>query len=193
MEAIAAILGRRTIAPAGLGPPGPDRATLRRWLEAAAAAPDHGRLRPFRFLIVEGEARAALGELFLEALLDTHPDASEAEREKQRRNPERVPLVLLAVARLQPDHPKIPEIEQLASAAAAVENLLIAVHASGFGAKWATGTPAYSRIVHEGLGLAEQERLLGILYVGTVRLQPPAAPRPAVDEIARRWPAGDPP
>ena len=192
MEAIEAILGRRTIAPAGLGPPGPDPATLRRWLEAAAAAPDHGRLVPFRFLVVEGEARAALGELFLEALLEAHPEASEAEREKQRRNPERVPLVLLAIAQLQPDHPKIPEIEQLASAAAAVENLLIAVHASGFGAKWATGTPAYSRVVRERLGLGSNERLLSILYVGSVKVQPPPAIRPPIERIAVRWPSGNP-
>lgn len=190
MELMEAVLTRRTVPPVKLGPPGPDPALLRRWFEAAGAAPDHGRLVPFRFLLVQGEARSRLGELFSRALLEARPDASPEEREKQRRNPERVPLVILAVARIDPAHPKIPEIEQIAAAAAAIQNLLLAVHASGFAAKWATGTPAYSATVRKGLGLGEQERLLGILYVGTARASQPAPPKPEPEAIVRSWPEG---
>ncbi len=189
MDALTAILGRHTTPPAKIGEPGPDADSLRRLLEAAAAAPDHGRLRPLRFLIVQGEARAALGTLFAEALAGEIPDLPAAELEKQRRNPTRVPLMLVAVLRLQPDHPKIPETEQVAAAAAGVQNLLVAAHAMGFASKWATGRPAASPLVWRGLGLAANERILGILYIGSERIAHRSAGRPGPEEIGRSWPS----
>ncbi len=188
MDALEALRTRRTFPLPKLGEPGPDDATLARWLEAAAAAPDHGRLVPFRFLVVRGEGRRRLGELFERALLAERTDPPAAEREKMRTNPLRVPLVLIAWADLRPDHPKIPEIEQIESVAAAVENLLVAIHASGFGAKWATGFPAYSPTVREGLGLPPAARIVAIVYVGTPRLPQEIPPRPRPAEIARSWP-----
>ncbi len=110
MEAFEALLGRRTVPPARMTGPGPDEATLSRLLAAAAAAPDHGRLRPWRFLIVEGEARRALGELFARALAAEHPDLDPAELARQREAPLRAPLIVVAVAVLDPHHPKIPGI-----------------------------------------------------------------------------------
>ncbi|HFD16846.1 MAG TPA: nitroreductase [Rhodospirillales bacterium] len=189
MDALTALLGRHTTPPVKMGEPGPDEAALHRMLEAAAAAPDHGRLRPFRFLVVRGEGRTALGRLFAEALRAEVPGIPEAELEKQRSNPERVPLVLVAVLRLQPDHPKIPEHEQIAAAAAAVQNLLVAAHALGFASKWASGRPAASAGVCRGLGLAENERILGILYLGSERVPQPPGPRPRPEEIAEPWPS----
>lgn len=167
MDAIEALLTRRTVPPALLGEPAPDEAALKTMFAAAAAAPDHGRLRPWRFLIVRAEARQRLGELFACALAAEQPDLPLSEREKLRGAPLRAPLVLVAVARIDPAHPKIPEVEQLAAAAAAVQNLLLAAHALGFAAKWTTGKPAYSPAVRHGLGLAETERILGFIYLGT--------------------------
>ncbi len=189
MDALTAILGRHTTPPAKMGDPGPDARALRRLLEAAAAAPDHGRLRPYRFLVVTGEGRTALGRLFAEALAAELPGIAPEELDKQRRNPERVPLVLIAVLRRFPDHPKIPETEQIAAAAAAVQNLLVAARAMGFASKWATGRPAASPAVRHGLGLAEAERILGILYIGTERIPQPTGERPRPEEIARPWPS----
>ncbi len=188
MDAIAALLGRRTTPPVRMGEPGPTEAQLDLLLRAAAAAPDHGRLRPFRFLIVRGADRLRLGELFAGALKAERPDISAAELEKQRTNPGRVPLVLLAIFRPRPRHPKIPESEQLAAAAAAVENLLVAAHALGFASKWASGGPAASVRVREGLGLEPHERILGILYIGTARGEQPLPERPEPHEIAQEWP-----
>ncbi|GBD42272.1 Putative NAD(P)H nitroreductase YdjA [bacterium HR39] len=188
MDAIEAILTRRTVPIPKLGEPGPDDATLDLWLRCAAAAPDHGRLVPFRFLVVRGEGRGRLGELFARAHAEERPDEGEAQREKLRTNPTRVPLVLIAWADVRPDHPKIPEIEQIEATAAAVENLLIAVHASGFAAKWATGFPAYSPAVRRGLGLPETGRIVAILYIGTPISDQPIPPRPAPGGIARPWP-----
>ena len=177
MDALEALLGRRTVPPARMTGPGPDAAALERMFAAAAAAPDHGRLRPWRFFVVEGEARRALGELFARGLAEDRPDLDPAELARQREAPLRAPVIVLAVAVLDPDHPKIPEIEQIAAAAAAVQNLLLAAHALGFAGKWATGRPAYSEGVRRGLGLGPNERILGILYLGT----PMAGELPPVD------------
>ncbi len=189
MDALTAILGRHTTPPVKMGEPGPDATALHRLLEAAAAAPDHGRLRPLRFLIVQGEGRAALGALFAEALAEEMPELPPAELEKQRGNPTRVPLVLVAVLRLQPDHPKIPESEQIAAAAAGVQNLLVAAHALGFASKWATGRPAASPGVRRRLGLARNERILGILYIGSERITHRTGGRPAPEEMGQPWPS----
>lgn len=188
MDAIEVILGRRTWPPAKLGEPGPDAAALELLLRAAAAAPDHGLLRPFRLLVVEGEGRARLGALIAEALGSERPDTSPDELERQRTAPLRAPLLILVVLRLQPAHPKIPEIEQIASAAAAAQNVLLAARALGFEGKWATGFPAASRHFARALGLAANERLLGILYIGTPRGSHAGPPRPEPAEIASPWP-----
>ncbi|GBD44132.1 Putative NAD(P)H nitroreductase YdjA [bacterium HR40] len=188
MDALDAILGRRTYPPVKLGEPGPDTAALELLIRAAAAAPDHGLLRPFRLILVEGEGRRQLGELFARALAEERPETSQAELEKQRTHPLRVPLVLLVVLCLRPRHPKIPEIEQIASAAAATQNLLLAARALGFEAKWATGFPTESPMVAAGLGLGPNERLLAILYIGTPRVPHEGPPRPRPWEICSRWP-----
>lgn len=187
MEALEAILGRRTVPPTRMTGPGPGEAAIGRMLEAAAAAPDHGRLRPWRFLLVQGEARRALGELFARALAGEQPDLDPAELDRQREAPLRAPLIVVAVAVLDPRHPKIPEIEQLAAAAAAVQNLLLAAHAQGFAAKWATGRPAHSAAVRAALGLAPDDRILGVLYLGSPEGGglPPIDRAPPEDRIVR--------
>lgn len=188
MDALTAILERRTFPPVKLGEPGPDPEQLELLLRAAAAAPDHGLLRPFRLIVVEGEGRDRLGELFAQALAAERPETPPAELAKQRSNPTRVPLVLLVVLRSQPQHPKIPEIEQIASAAAATQNVLLAARALGFEAKWATGFPTTSQEVARGLGLAAHERLFAVLYIGAARAPHEGTPRPQPWEIATKWP-----
>jgi len=187
MDALEALLGRRTVPPARMTGPGPDAAALERMFAAAAAAPDHGRLRPWRFLLVEGEARRALGELFARGLAEDDPDLDPAELARQREAPLRAPVIVLAIAVLDPDHPKIPEIEQIAAAAAAIQNLLLAAHALGFAGKWTTGRPAYSEGVRRGLGLGPNERILGILYLGTptVGELPPVDRAMPADRVVR--------
>lgn len=188
MDALEAILGRRTWPPAKLGEPGPDASQLELLLAAAAAAPDHGLLRPFRVVVVRGEGRVRLGELFAEAVRTERPEAPESEVVKQRAAPLRAPLLLLVVLRRRPDHPRIPEIEQIAAAAAATQNMLLAARALGFEGKWATGFPAASRRVAAGLGLAPDERLIGILYIGTPRAPHAGPPRPEPWEVGSEWP-----
>ena len=181
MEAFEAILGRVTTPPAKMGDPGPDDAALRRMAEAAAAAPDHGKLEPFRFIAVRGAGRERLGGLFAEAAKLELDHPSEAEVRKQAEAPLRAPLLLVAVARLPPG-------EQRQSAACAVQNLLLAAHALGFAAKWATGFPAASPHVKAGLGLGPHEEVAAIVYLGTAKARQTPPPRPAPDAILAEWP-----
>ncbi|MCY1258707.1 putative NAD(P)H nitroreductase YdjA [compost metagenome] len=164
MEAFDALLNR--VSHARLGEPAPSAQQLERLFRVALRAPDHGQLRPWRFLTVAGEARRQLGELFARATAAAQPDAAPEALDKARAMPLRAPLLIVAVARLQ-EHPKVPEIEQLLSAGCATHGLIQAAFAEGLGAMWRTGAMAFDPLVHEGLGLAANERIVGFIYMGT--------------------------
>ncbi len=177
--ALALLLSRRSIPAQCLTGPGPDAAQLAKALDVALRAPDHGRMQPWRFRIIRGEARARLSGTLVAAARVREPGIAPAQLEKLRTRPLQVPLVIAVSARLR-DNPKVPRIEQLLSAGAAAMNLLNALHVLGFGAVWLTGASAYDPAVAAGLGLGDDEPLLGLLYVGTIGAVVPTAPeRPA--------------
>ena len=187
MNALDAVLTRQSVAPAFLREPPPDDAALQRMLAAGASAPDHGRLRPWRFIVIRGAARVRLGEVFAQALLKRQPDAPVAALEQERARPLRAPLLIAVAAKLDPQHPKIPEIEQILSTAASAQNILIAAHAQGFGAKWLTGANAYDEHVKAALGLSPDDRLVGFIHIGTIEGSPPAVPHAAAREHIVEW------
>ena len=187
MNALDAVLTRQSVAPAFLREPPPDDAALKRMLAAGASAPDHGRLRPWRFIVIRGAARARLGEVFAQALLKRQPDAPAAALEQERARPLRAPLLIAVAAKLDPQHPKIPEIEQILSTGAAVQNILLAAHAQGFGAKWLTGANAYDEHVKAALGLSPDDRLVGFVHMGTIEGSPPAVPHADAGEHIVEW------
>ena len=191
MEALDALLTRHSVPPAKMGPPGPDATALQRILEAGAAAPDHGQLRPWRFLVVRGAGLARLGEEFAAFMRRQYPDASAAEIEKQRTAPLRASVIVVVAARIDPAHPKIPEIEQVAAVAAATQNMLLAAHALGFAAKWATGKQAYDPGVKAALGLGETDRLIGFLYLGSYAADHQAPPRAPLNGVVSDWPPAE--
>lgn len=153
-------------------------------LACAARAPDHALLRPWRYLVIEGEGLERLGELFEASAPE---DASDAQREKLRKSPLRAPMVLVAIAS-PVSHPKVPDHEQTYSCAAATAYLELALQAEGFGAMWRTGAVAESANVREGLGLSDNESIVGFIYTGTVDTPKPAVPRPDVAEFVADWP-----
>lgn len=185
MEAVEALLTR--ISPAELVEPGPTAQQLDAMLEAAAAAPDHGRLRPWRFILVEGAARTRLGEIMARSLQRREPETPPARLDFERKKALRAPLVIVVVAAVQ-DNPKIPGIEQVAATAAATQNLLLAAHASGFGAFWRTGALAYDPEAKAELGLAASDAIVGFIYVGSVGR--PGQPRqsPVASPVTRLQP-----
>jgi nitroreductase len=187
MDALAALSTRHSIAPPFLTAPGPDEPMLAQILAAGASAPDHGRLRPWRFIVIRGDARERLGEVFAEALVKRQPDAPAEALEQERGRPLRAPVVIAVVARVDPQHPKIPEFEQVLSTGAAVENILLAAHAQGFGAKWLTGANAYDDHVKAALGLTGNDRLAGFVHLGTVDGKPPQVPHADARELTVEW------
>jgi nitroreductase len=136
---------------------GPNEAELSGMLEAAQRAPDHRRLKPWRFVIVEGEARQKFGELLAASLRRREPAASEQTLEVERMKAFRAPVIVVVAAEVQ-HHPKIPEIEQVLAAAAAAQNILLAAHSLGLGATWKTGGAAYDESVKTAFGLARRPR-----------------------------------
>ena len=169
-----------------LSEPAPDDESLRIALEAAARAPDHGSLRPWRVHIVRGEARARLGELMAGALARTNPAASPQELDKTRKKALRAPLVIVVSAVVKP-HPKVPEVEQLLAAGAAAHAILLALQARGYAAIWRTGAPAYDPDTKRAFGLGAQDALIGFIYAGTATQPAPTLVRPSPEQFTTEW------
>ena len=168
----------------GLGEPGPDEAQLRTLLKAAEHAPDHGMMRPWRFIVVRGDARHRLGEVMAEALRGREPGATPELLERERQKPLRAPVLIVVAAKLR-ERRGVPEIEQLLAAGAAAENIMLAAQALGLGAYWRTGEAAYDAGVKAALGLDPADAIIGFLYLGTAAAeQPPRRPRPPSEAFA---------
>jgi nitroreductase len=161
------------------GPGGPNAEEITLILEAAVRAPDHGKLHPWRFIVVEGEAREKLSRMFVDAARRRDPEISEVAIEKERGKPLRSALTIIVAAKIALGH-KIPAIEQVLSAGAAAMNILNAAWELGYGAKWVTGANAYDDGFKEELGLAASDALVGFIHIGgRVDAHPPARPDPA--------------
>lgn len=162
--------------------PGPDPDQLLQILGCAVRAPDHGKLTPWRFLSIRGPGRRRLGALLAERSLARNPDAPAAVIEKDRQRFNQAPVVLAVVACLRPGH-KVPEQEQLLSGGAVCLLVLQAADALGFGAQWLTSWAAYDPVVTGKLGLAENERVLGFIHIGTASEQVPERERPDPESL----------
>jgi len=179
-------LQRQSTPAKALGEPAPDEKQLRQILKTALSAPDHGRLHPYRFISIRGDARHRLSEVFGEATLKREPDVDPAYLQKQKDKPLRSPLIVVVVA--SPiESPKIPEIEQILSAGAAAHNVLLAANALGFGSIWLTGANAYDEYVRAELGIEPGEYIIGFLYIGTPNIEFPPRPIPEVSTHHTQW------
>jgi nitroreductase len=185
MDALEALLTRRS---AGiLVEPAPDDETLATMLRAGMRAADHGRLQPWRFIVLRGQARERLGEIMVEAARRREPDAPPAALKREHDKPLRAPLILVVAAEIAESH-KIPVIEQVLAAGAAAQNILVAAFALGYGAMWRTGAPAYDPHVKEALGLKRADAIVGFLYIGTPSTPLASASPPTIDGFVRSWP-----
>ncbi len=146
--------------------PIPNDEQLEQIIQAAVTAPDHGGIRPWRFVTIRGDARHKLGQVFCEAALAANPKLSESEQDLIKKKALRSPLILMVVAAVKP-HPKVSADEQAYSAAAATQNVLLAANALGFGSIWLTGPFATSPVVCKKLGLKAEERIVAFVYLGT--------------------------
>ncbi len=189
MDALDSIFARRSTG--RLTEPAPGGDDLQQILEAAAAAPDHGELRPFRFVLLAGAAKDAFGQVLVDAYLArceaVGASPTPGQLSKERTKLGRAPLVLV-VGAVHGDDEVIPWVEQQAAAQAAAENALIAATALGYGSMWRTGDTAYDQQVKDALGFGPHDAVIGFLYLGTVNeggAKPPR--RPDLDGLVTWW------
>ena len=179
MELFETIFSRQSI---GKVRPDPlPRETIEKLLSAAVQAPNHYKVRPWRFVVVSGSARAELGKVMAESLLAKNPSLPPEAAEKERTKPLRAPVVI-AVGVEKPAEPKVSEIENVAAVAAACQNILLAATALGLGAIWRTGPAALDLRVKAWLGLDSDQHLLGMIYLGYPDHSPAPVTRPGFDE-----------
>lgn len=179
---------RRSTPVAMLGEPGPSAADLDMLLRLAMRVPDHRKLEPWRVLIVEGEAREKLGDIFAAARKLRDPDATDDKLAAERVLPLRAPVVLAVIS--SPNHhdpKKTPVWEQQLSSGALCQNLLIAAQAAGWAAVWITEDAAFDSHVHAALGMHAHEQIAGFIYLGTAKEQPVERQRPVVPKKATHW------
>ncbi len=184
------LLGRASVPPRHLRDPAPGPEAIGRAVAAALRAPDHGGLRPWRFVCIRGEARVTLGRILAESLARREPETPEARLEIERGKPMRAPLIIAAGAAIRHDRPGVPPWEQEASAAAGTMNLLHAFDAMGFGACWLSSGALRDPVVKQHLGFAEGDALLGWVYVGTPEADRPRPERPEPGPFWREWMPG---
>lgn len=181
-ELLALLAGRRSSSAATLAAPGPDRTTLHALLQLATHAPDHGKLSPWRFVVLEGEhKRTFVGKL--EALAARQENATKAQAALAKiANP---PLTVAIISK--PITGKIPLWEQQLSAGAVCMNLLLAAHAAGFGANWITDWYAYDDAACALLGLRDAEQVAGYIHIGTQAEVPKERPRATLADLVEEW------
>lgn len=169
-----------------LGEPGPDTDQLDALLAAAIRVPDHGRLSPWRLLLIRGEARREFGEQLARIHQEVDPGAGDAALTKDRERYRNAPVIVVVIGRIQGGH-KVPEQEQVLSAGCVAYNLLLGAQALGYGAQWLTGWAAYDSRVAGLLNLAAGERVIGFVHIGTALEPASEHPRAELVDVLGEW------
>ena len=185
-DALELLRTRRSIKPVELTGPAPSAADIETFLTIASRVPDHGKLTPWRFIVFEGDARVRAGEVIAKVFARKNPQATSAEIDIEKRRLTDAPLVIGVVSLTKP-HPKVPPWEQELSAGASAMNIVTAATALGYGACWLTGWFAFDRDVLNGLGLTADEKLAGLIHIGTPSKPSEDRPRPALADIVTRF------
>jgi nitroreductase len=185
-DAIELLKTRRSMKPREMTGPGPSAAEIETILTIGARVPDHGKLAPWRFILFEGDARVRAGEIIAAVFAGKNPQASSAEIEVEKKRLTDAPLVIGIVSFTKP-HPKVPPWEQELSAGASAMNIVTAASALGYGACWLTGWFAFDRDVLDGFGLKADEKLAGLIHIGTPSKASEDRPRPSLSEIVTRF------
>jgi nitroreductase len=157
------------------------RELIEQLLSAAVQAPNHHKVRPWRFVVLQGAARERLGDVMAQALQVRKTEATADDLQKERLKPLRAPVVV-AVGVDKPTFSKVSDIENVAATSAAIENLLLAAHALGLGAMWRTGPAATAPSVKAFLGFEPDQHMIGLVYVGYPEIQPASPERPTFED-----------
>ncbi|MDM7860594.1 NAD(P)H nitroreductase [Alteromonas sp. ASW11-36] len=182
MNAIDLLLNRQS--QPRLQAPAPAGEALQIIQQAALRAPDHAGLTPWQFVIIEGDGLERLGQLFIESVKARGGDQESLARAPLL--PKRSPMIIAAATRYT-DHPKVPRVEQVQSAACAVHAMQMAAFAQGFSGIWRTGSYAQCDVVKQGLGFSSDEELVGFLYLGSSPISPRQPPKRSADDYFSHW------
>jgi hypothetical protein len=173
------ITSRQNVSPRRLIAPGPTEDQVADMFRAAAAAPDHGEIRPWRFVLVPGEKRFLLGNVFAEALRERDVNATAEQIEAAREKAFHSPFLTLAIARLGPCEPDIDPLERMVSVGAAIQNFLLFAHSLGFGCSLTSGQAMRSEPLRQLFRICDGEQAVCSINVGTVIKQKSMRLRPA--------------
>lgn len=185
-ETLQLLLARRSVLANNMCEPGPDSTGVQHILQAAHRVPDHGKIGPWRFIVFNGDSRKKFGHLLSKRSAELDNSASDKLLEFEQHRFLRAPLVI-AVVSSPVAHTKIPEWEQVLSAGAACQNILLASQALGFCAQWLTEWYAFDSKISDELGLKEREKIAGFIYIGSAKAKPTERARPDLDERITYW------
>ena len=177
---------RRSTVARMMDEPGPSDDEMKKIMKAGMRVPDHGRLTPWRFIVIRGDARDTIGNVIADAFKRNNPDAIEEQIEIEQERLTRAPVVIAVVSRVQKEH-KIPEWEQVLSAGAACQTMLIAAQSMGYAAQWLTEWYAYDDDVKVAIGAEAGDEIAGFVYLGTGTGKLSDRARPEYDNIVSVW------
>ncbi|WP_350333641.1 nitroreductase family protein [Coralliovum pocilloporae] len=181
------ILSRHSVSPKVLEAPGPSTDQLRTMIKAAASAPDHGLIRPWRFIDFPGRSRKMLADVFERALLERFSDADDEDRRRAREKAARAPTLLGLVAQIAEDEMRVTRDDQIASCGAALQNILLTAHAMGYGARAMSGRAVRTESFRSAIGLADNEEFLCFIAMGTPSRCGRERQRPEPETILSVW------
>ena len=184
METLKAIQTRNSVPL--LTDPAPTSEEMSEVYKGALRAPDHAKLRPWKFIEVRGDSRDKLAKIFIDTATALNSDLSENEISKLEKAPHRAPMVIILAANIK-EHPKVPEIEQIISLGAAAQNILLGIHEIGYSAVWRTGNMAFNPEITKFLGLEENFKIIGYLYVGTSTGKEKPIPELEIKDFLEVW------
>ncbi len=182
LETLQVLKLRRSTQADLLGKPGPDEQTLKTILSIATRVPDHRRVEPFRFIIFANDGREKAGEVLANVYEQTNKGANKEIIARERNRFLRAPVVIGVISSTTLEH-RTPEWEQVLTAGAVCQNMLLAACAYGFASQWLTEWYAYDATVLAAFGLRENEKIAGFIYMGTAQMNPKERKRPDVDAL----------
>ena len=186
-ETLELLMLRRSLTVKDMVHPGPSEEQIKQILKIGSRVPDHKKQVPWRFLTFEKSARGKFGKILRTIFAKNNPKTNEKILDFEENRFLRAPLVIAVISTADKDNPKVPEWEQILTAGAVCQNILIASNAMGYASQWLTEWYAYDKVVLKELNLNPNERIAGFIYIGTASKQPKERGRPDLANLVKKW------
>jgi len=186
-ETLELLMLRRSLTVKDMLQPGPSREQLKQILEIGSRVPDHKKQVPWRFLTFEKSTRGKFGKILRSTFAQNNPKTNEKVLDFEENRFLRAPLVIAVISTADINNPKVPEWEQILTAGAVCQNILIASNAMGYASQWLTEWYAYDKVILKKLNLNPNERIAGFIYIGTASKQPKERGRPDLADLVKKW------